>query len=90
MEKIRIQYDKSWKEAVTHLFKPFVAFFLSDLNEQIDWNIPPEFLEKELHNAKNIKKSKRELDKLVKVQLKNGEEKMMVKKDMNLKKNYTN
>jgi hypothetical protein len=36
MEKIRIEYDKSWKEVVTHLFKPFIGFFLPDLNEQID------------------------------------------------------
>lgn len=75
IRKPRIEYDKSWKEVVTHLTKPFIEFFLSDLYEQIDWNIPPEFLEKELHNAKNIKKSKRIVDKLIKVQLKNGEEK---------------
>ncbi len=75
MERIRIEYDKSWKEVVTYLFNPFVAFFIPELYEQIDWKIPPEFLEKELHNAKNIKKSKRIVDKLVKVQLKNGEEK---------------
>jgi Putative transposase, YhgA-like len=74
MEKIRIEYDKSWKEVVTHLFNPFVGFFLPDLYEQINWDILPEFLEKELHNAKNIKKSKRIVDKLVKVQLKSGEE----------------
>jgi hypothetical protein len=75
MERLRIEYDKSWKEVVTQLFMPFVGFFMADLYEEVDWNIPPEFLEKELHNAKNIKKSKRIVDKLVKVQLKNGEEK---------------
>jgi hypothetical protein len=75
MEKIRIEYDKSWKEVVTHLFRPFIEFFLTDLHEQVNWDVPPEFLEKELHNAKNIKKPKRIVDKLVKVQLKNGEEK---------------
>jgi AraC-like DNA-binding protein len=75
MDKIRIEYDKTWKEVVTHLIDPFIAFFLPDLYEQIDWRIAPEFLEKELHNAKNIKKSKRIVDKLVKVLLKNGEEK---------------
>jgi Putative transposase, YhgA-like len=77
MEKIRIEYDKSWKEVVTHLFRPFVEFFLHELHNEIDWSVPPEFLEKELHNAKNIKKAKRIVDKLVKVQLKNGEQKLI-------------
>ncbi len=44
MERIRIEYDKSWKEVVTYLFNPFVAFFIPELYEQIDWNILPEFL----------------------------------------------
>ncbi len=74
MNNLRIEYDKSWKDVVTHLTEPFIDFFLHDLYLQIDWSFPPEFLEKELHNAKNIKKSNRIVDKLIKVQLLNGNE----------------
>ena len=75
MSKLRIPYDRSWKEIVTYLTQPFVAFFLPDLNQHVDWTFPPEFLEKELFDSKQSTLTKRELDKLVKVRLKNGEEK---------------
>lgn len=74
-KKRRIEYDKTWKEVVTHLINPFVEFFLPDLYQEIDWSFEPQFLEKELQNPKNITKPKRIADKLVKVKLKNGEEK---------------
>ena len=75
MTKLRIQYDRNWKQVVTELIDPFIAFFLPDLYAEIDWGFPPEFLEKELYKTQILKKNKRELDKLVKVKLKSGEEK---------------
>ncbi len=69
-----IKYDKYWKEALTHFFKPFTAFFLSQLHDEIDWSVEPQFLEKELFSKKNLAKFKKEADKLVKVRLKNGKE----------------
>ncbi len=69
-----IKYDKYWKEALTHFLKPFTAFFLPRLHEEIDWSIAPQFLEKELFSKKNLAKFKKEADKLVKVRLKNGKE----------------
>ena len=74
MSKPRIQYDKNWKEAVTHMIRPFVGFFMPKLYNDIDWSVEPQFLEQELHSALNIKKGKRITDKLVKVRLLNGEE----------------
>jgi hypothetical protein len=69
-----IKYDKYWKEALTQFLKPFTQFFLPQLHDEIDWSIAPQFLEKELFSAKNLKKPKKEVDKLIKVRLKNGVE----------------
>jgi hypothetical protein len=74
MSRLRIEYDKNWKEVVKHMVQPFVGFFLPDLHKDVDWYIEPQFLEQELHSALNIKKGKRVTDKLVKVRLLNGEE----------------
>jgi hypothetical protein len=72
-----IKYDKNWKEIVTFYSKPFIEFFFPTISKDIDWNFTPEFLEEELHNAKDLPKTKRVLDKLIKVKLKNGEEKWL-------------
>ena len=69
-----IKYDKYWKEALTHFLQPFIHFFLPQLHDEIDWSVEYQFLEKELFSAKNLTKSKKEADKLVKVRLKNGKE----------------
>jgi hypothetical protein len=74
MSRLRIEYDKNWKEVVKHMVQPFVGFFLPDWYKDVDWSVEPQFLEQELHSALNIKKGKRVTDKLVKVRLLNGEE----------------
>lgn len=68
-------YDTQWKILITLFFEEFVAFYLPKLYPEIDFNIPPEFLEQELHKLMTsfIKKDRRATDKLVKVHLKNGE-----------------
>lgn len=71
---MRIPYDETWKDIVVELINDFLAMFLPDLNAQVNSNIPPVFLEQELHAAikdKTIKIA----DKLVRVKLKNGEDK---------------
>jgi hypothetical protein len=74
---VKIKYDKNWKGIVTAFSKSFIEFFFPTISKDIDWNFKPEFLEEELHNAKDLPKTKRILDKLIKVKLKNGEEKWL-------------
>lgn len=56
-----------------------MAFFLPELLPDIDMTKPPEFLEQELAKIIPVKtaKGRRSIDKLVKVWLKNGEEKWL-------------
>jgi hypothetical protein len=56
------------------VFEDFLWFFLPELAEQVDFSVPHEFLEQELKAAVTDKNTK-SADKLVKVKLKNGEEK---------------
>jgi hypothetical protein len=74
---VRIKYDQNWKAIVSAFSKPFIEFFFPTISKDIDWNFAPEFLEEELHNSKDLPKSKRILDKLIKVRLKNGKEKWL-------------
>jgi hypothetical protein len=74
---LNIKYDKNWKAIVSAFSKSFIEFFFPTISLDIDWNFAPEFLEEELYNAKDLPKSKRILDKLIKVRLKNGEEKWL-------------
>jgi hypothetical protein len=68
-----IDYDTNWKEIITDLFDEFVLFFLPNLHADIDWQVPPQFLEQELLDIlKSNYKQNHYTDKLVKVVLKNG------------------
>ena len=71
---MRIPYDKLWKAMVTAYFHDFLEMFLPELFEQTNLDIPPKFLEQELHAALTDKTIK-VADKLVQVTLKSGEEK---------------
>ncbi|MEO5339304.1 MAG: hypothetical protein H7837_02130 [Magnetococcus sp. MYC-9] len=42
------EYDSPWKEILKAYFKDFLAFFLPDAHNGIDWQHDPEFLDKEL------------------------------------------
>ncbi len=73
--KIKIDYDGTWKIVTTNLIEDFIKFFLPSLYIDIDFSYPPEFLEQELLEMVEDEKLKHILDKLVKLRLKNGEEK---------------
>jgi hypothetical protein len=68
-------FDEPWKQIVPALFEPFVAFFAPDAYADIDWQRPPEFLDKELRRvAKGLSKRRVTADFLVKVWRKQGDE----------------
>jgi hypothetical protein len=68
-----IPYDKNWKEITTQLTSDFIEFFLPDLFKMIDFSVPFEHLEQELHSLLEQKdkanKRRKTTDKLVKVKL---------------------
>jgi len=69
------QSDVAWKQILDFYFKDFVEFCLLDLYRLIDWNKPWESLDKELQAiTKGEDSSKRLLDKLFKVFIKDGRE----------------
>jgi hypothetical protein len=69
-----IPYDKLWKSIVTEHFEDFLEMFLPELHCQTDYNVPFKFLEQEI-KAALIDKTLKQMDKLVRVNLKSGEEK---------------
>ena len=76
----RSNSDGAWKAIILLFFQEFMAFFLPSLHEQIDYSIPPEFLDKEMEDIHGrFGKTKRRItDKLVKVYLKSGEFKVLM------------
>jgi hypothetical protein len=68
-------YDSPWKEALDLYFRPFLAFFLRAIHDDIDWSRGYEVLDKELQRiAPRSARGRLYVDKLVKVWLKNGRE----------------
>ncbi|MGB0930459.1 MAG: hypothetical protein ACPGVB_06775 [Chitinophagales bacterium] len=76
MPSKNIDHDTRWKEIIEHLFEDFVAFFMPDLFEEIDFSRKPEFLKQELYKIIAIPENadKKINDSLVKVYLKNNTE----------------
>ncbi|OIJ22398.1 hypothetical protein BKP45_07110 [Anaerobacillus alkalidiazotrophicus] len=74
-----VDYDSLWKDVIEDFFEEFLLFFAPDLFEQVDRRRGFEFLEQELrklyHESETNKKI---MDKLVKVYLKNGEDKWIL------------
>ncbi|MBF0415816.1 MAG: DUF4351 domain-containing protein [Magnetococcales bacterium] len=69
------EYDSPWKEILKAYFKDFLAFFLPEAHDGIDWQRAPEFLDKELDRiTKEAKAGNRRVDVLVKVWLLSGDE----------------
>ncbi|MFS0644090.1 hypothetical protein [Siminovitchia sp. 179-K 8D1 HS] len=74
MEFQRPNYDQLWKDVITELFEEFLLFFSPELFELADFTIPPQFLEQELQTIlPESESSQRVADKLVQLQLKNGD-----------------
>lgn len=72
-------YDALWKKIIGELFEEFMQFFAPRLHEEIDFKKEPDFLQQELF--KEIIKSKKGrivADQIVKVSLKNGEDKWIL------------
>jgi hypothetical protein len=68
-------FDTPWKDIIERYFEDFIAFFLPQAHEEIDWNQGYEFLDKELQQVvRDAELGRRLVDKLAKVYLQNGEE----------------
>ena len=75
-----IPFDLLWKDAIDDFFPYFMLFFMPNLYKDIDWATEPVSLEQELHEIiqSEIPDSKiRETDKLVKVFLKDGTDRIL-------------
>jgi hypothetical protein len=72
-------YDSPWKEALDRFFERCMAFFFPHIHADIDWTRGYEMLDKELQPiVRRAKHGRRYVDKLVKVCLKDGEEKWLL------------
>ena len=68
-------YDSPWKDVLEQYFKEFMAFFFPKAHAEIDWTKGYEFLDKEFQQiTKDADSSRRYVDKLARVFLKNGDE----------------
>ncbi len=71
--------DSAWKDILEALFPEFLEFFFPLLYREIDWEKGFVFLDKELQKIiRSSRTGKRIVDKLVKVVLINGEEKVLL------------
>src|ERR1700730_15136550 len=75
MPKPRMEFDSSWKYILEIFFEEFVAFCLPEIHREIDWKKGYKTRDKELTKiAKNAKKGKRYVDKLIEVSMQSGKE----------------
>ncbi len=75
MSNPQTEFDSPWKDILEQYFEDFLRFFLPTAYDEIDWNRPPEFLDKELQQVvRDAELGRRLADKLVKIWRKNGEE----------------
>jgi hypothetical protein len=74
--RVRDDFDGAWKNMLRERrFAAFVAFFLPQISEQIDWSRKVEFLEQELRAiTRRSRRGQRSVDRLVKVWLRDGAE----------------
>ncbi len=69
------EFDSPWKQILEAYFPEFIAFFFPHIYPEIDWQRPPEFLDKELQQiAPAAELGVRLADKLVKLWRHDGEE----------------
>lgn len=70
-----VDFDNPWKEVLTHFFESFMALFFPVAHAEINWKRKPEFLDNEFRQVVKLAKlGKRQVDRLVKVWLKEGHE----------------
>jgi hypothetical protein len=51
MSKPQTEFDSPWKDILELYFEDFIRFFLPAAHAEIDWDRPPEFLDKELQGG---------------------------------------
>ena len=72
-------YDSPWKEALDRYFEQFLALFFPHIHADIDWTRGYEMLDKELQPiVRRAEHGRRYVDKLVKVWLKDGQERWIL------------
>ncbi|MEK7253191.1 MAG: Rpn family recombination-promoting nuclease/putative transposase, partial [Bacteroidota bacterium] len=77
-KELPVDYDGNWKDFFHVFLRDFLRLRFPGIYRAIDWSKPPEFLEQELRLALKKKlKGKKISDLLVKVWLKNGEQKYL-------------
>jgi hypothetical protein len=78
-KEIVIDFDSNWKFLIIKYFYPFIDFFLPELYADLDTSRPPVFLDNELQTIwRSMKTGMKMTDKLVRVWLKNGEERLVL------------
>ena len=66
-------YDSPWKDAIQNAFAEFMAFYFPQAASQVDWQVPPEFLETELRQVvQDAELGRRHADVLAKVACRDG------------------
>lgn len=73
-DKYPIDYDNNWKEIVSNMIEDCILFFIPKLHADIDFSKPIVFLEQELHDVVQPSEKDRVADKLVRVGMKDGNE----------------
>jgi hypothetical protein len=78
-KEIVIDFDSNWKFLIIKYFYQFIDFFLPDLYADLDTSRAPVFLDNELQTIwRSMKTGMKMTDKLVRVWLKNGEERLVL------------
>ncbi|MEW6278008.1 MAG: hypothetical protein AB1758_05250 [Candidatus Eremiobacterota bacterium] len=73
MRQTKNRYDVAWKEAVQRYFRSFLEFFFPEIEQDIDWARPPEFLDNELRQmVRDAEVGTRRADLLVRVHRRDG------------------
>lgn len=74
-----VNQDGLWKKFIGDLFEDFLLFFAPELHKEIDFSIMPDFLQQELFKEiLEQKKGTNYADQIVKVHLKDGNEKWIL------------
>ncbi len=64
--------DGFWKFSIYRFFADFISFFMPELADQIDWEVPIEYLDKELQKLFPEQVNARRVDQLIRVQFSDG------------------